>query len=136
VDFLALGHPFVDAELAYVGSYDFGGLTAARRIPSTALKGKAGYLFVFIVRNRVTREDGDECLFRLEPVFVDSSNHVDEDALITALTAEATDSSYPQPSLSPDLAFETARCHLENKVGLWDWTDDVEFLSLSWVEFD
>ncbi len=49
-------------------------------IPGTTLKGKAGYLFVFMVRNRVTREDGDECLFRLEPVFVNSSNHVDEEA--------------------------------------------------------
>lgn len=136
VDFLALGHPFVDAELAYVGSYDFGGLTAARRILGTALKGKAGYLFVFIVRNRVTREDGDECLFRLEPVFVDSSNRVYEEALLPALTGEGTDSNHPQPTLGPVPAFETARSHLENKIGLWDWTDDVEFMSLSWVEFD
>jgi len=75
-------------------------------------------------------------MFRLEPVFVNSSNHVDEEALLPALTAEATDSSHPQLSLGPAPAFETARSHLENKIGLWDWTDDVEFLSLSWVEFD
>lgn len=136
IDFLALGHPFVDAELAYVGSYDFGGLTSVRRISSTDMKGKQGYLFVFIVRNRVTREDGDECLFRLEPVFVDSSNHVQEDVVLTALTAEATDSTFPKPNLDPAIAFETAKGHLEAKIGLWDWTDDVEFLSLSWVEFD
>jgi|HubBroStandDraft_6_1064221.scaffolds.fasta_scaffold975137_1 hypothetical protein len=55
---------------------------------------------------------------------------------LTALTAEATDSSFPKPGLGPTIAFETAKNYLETKIGLWDWTDDVEFLSLNWVEFD
>jgi hypothetical protein len=53
-EFLALGHPFVDAMLAYVGSYDFGGLTACRRISAPNLKGRSGFLFVFILRQRIT----------------------------------------------------------------------------------
>ena len=64
-DFLAIGHPFVDAMLAHVGSYDFGGLAAARRIPCPTLAGRKGFLFVFVVRRRIAREDGDEYLFRV-----------------------------------------------------------------------
>ncbi len=63
VEFLALGHPFVDAMLACVGSYDFGGLTAVRHISEPSLAGRAGHLFLFIVRRRIAHEDGDECLF-------------------------------------------------------------------------
>lgn len=61
---------------------------------------------------------------------------MNDDALTPALTAEGTDLSDPQLTLAPATAFETARTHLETKIGLWDWADDVEFLSLSWVEFD
>jgi hypothetical protein len=32
-------------------------------------------------------------------------------------------------------AFYAAKQHLEQTAALWDWTDDVEFLGLSWVEF-
>jgi RNA polymerase recycling family protein len=64
-DFLALGHPFVDAMLEYLGSYDFGGLTAQRAIKEPKLAGRAGYLFVFVKRERITREGDDECLFQL-----------------------------------------------------------------------
>ena len=31
-EFLALGHPFIDAMLRYIGDYDFGGHTAVRVI--------------------------------------------------------------------------------------------------------
>lgn len=67
---IALGHPFVDAMPSYVGSYDFGGLTANRSISAPEFSGRGGFLFMFIVRQRITREDGDECLFHHEPVFV------------------------------------------------------------------
>ncbi|MGH9761988.1 MAG: helicase-related protein, partial [Blastocatellia bacterium] len=45
-EFLALGHLFVDSMLAYVGSYDFGGLAAIRRISAPKLAGRSGFLFV------------------------------------------------------------------------------------------
>jgi ERCC4-related helicase len=134
-EFLALGHPFIDAMLGYVGSYDFGGLTAARTIPGTNLRGKSGFLFVFVVRRRITREDTDECLFRFEPVFVSSDRRIDEEAARVAVSKEATNVSPGKGMADPRAAFEMAKRHLEEKTELWDWDDDVEFVGMSWVEF-
>jgi ERCC4-related helicase/HKD family nuclease len=136
-DFLAIGHPFVDAMLEHVGSYDFGGLTAVRQIVSKEFAGRSGYLFIFVVRERITREDGDECLFRFSPVFVDSAGNVDEAPLATAVTESAIEDTAKSSAPLPDPAkpFETARKWLEEKTGVWDWDDDVEFISASWVEF-
>lgn len=135
-DFLALGHPFVDAMLRYVGSYDFGGLTAVRRIAWPDLSGQSGHLFVFILRQRITREDADECLFRFEPVFVTTAGEINEQAAAAAVTQTAVESRQAGAH-PPDLAaaFQVARQHLEKGTGIWDWADDVEFLGLSWVEF-
>lgn len=135
-EFLALGHPFVDAMLGYVGSYDFGGLTAVRHLREPKLAGRSGFLFAFVVRQRITREDGDECLFRFEPVFVTAAGQVDEEVVTAAVTGEAvaaTPSAGRVPA--PDGAFAVARQHLEERAGVWDWADDVEFLGLSWVLF-
>lgn len=135
-EFLALGHPFVDAMLSYAGSYDFGGLTAIRHIQSPKLAGRSGYLFIFVVRQRITRDGGDECLFQFQPVFVNRDGVVDNESLETAVTAtsmevDATKCIPPDPMD----AFKTARTGLERKMALWDWIDDVEFLGMSWVEF-
>ena len=133
-EFLALGHPFVDAMLHYVGSYDFGGLTASRAIPAPQLKGKSGYLFVFVVRQRITRDDGDECLFRFEPVFVDDEGQIDPAAAHAAVIGEASSEATCLPSGTPAEAFELARRHLEAKAELW-WEDEVEFVGLSLTTF-
>ena len=135
-EFLALGHQFVDAMLAYVGSYDFGGLTACRCIKAPAFQGRCGFLFLFVVRQRLTREDGDECLFHFEPVFVDSGGKVDEQATVVAVTQEAGDADLKTAPGDAEAAFNVAKKFLENKAQLWDWQDDVEFLGTSWVEFE
>lgn len=136
VEFFALGHPFVDAMLAYVGSYDFGGLTAIRRVASRELAGTRGFLFVFIVRQRITREDGDECLFQFQPVFVTAENQIHGEALSAAVSLPAIEDSTAAPGIpDPTAAFRTAQSHLEQNASLWDWADDIEFLGLSWVEF-
>ena len=119
-----------------MGSYDFGGLTAVRRIEFPALAGRSGFLFVFVVRRRVSREDAEECLFEFRPVFVTPTGEVDEEALQPAVNQSAAeipqgDSSVPDPSA----AFRAAQKHLEETAELWDWFDDVEFIGLSWVEF-
>lgn len=134
--FLAIGHPFIDAMLSHVGSYDFGGLTAIRNIHEPRLAGRSGFLFGFVVRQRVTREDGDECLFQFTPVFVTADGDIDEDALAIAVTRDATEAQAKGP-VPPEgsAAFDIARSHLEQKFGLWDWADDVEFLGISWVTF-
>jgi superfamily II DNA/RNA helicase len=134
--FLAIGHPFIDATLSHVGSYDFGGLTAIRDIHEPTLAGLSGFLFAFVVRQRVTREDGDECLFQFTPVFVTAAGAIDEAALAVAVTRDATETQAKGP-VPPEgsAAFDIARSHLETKFGLWDWADDVEFLGMSWVTF-
>ena len=134
--FLAIGHPFVDAALTYVGSYDFGGLAAIRHIQEPSLAGQSGYLFVFIIRKRVSLEHGDECLFEFSPVFITADGQPDEKALSAAVTRQATETS-AKVAAPPDAArfFELAKRNLEERLGLWDWDDDVEFIGLSWVQF-
>jgi hypothetical protein len=135
-EFLALGHPFVDVMLSYAGSYDFGGLASIRHIQSPKLAGRSGYLFIFVARQRITRDGGDECLFQFQPVFVNRDGVIDDESLETAVTAMAieADTTKCTPP-DPIDAFETARTRLESKLALWDWIDDVEFLGMSWVEF-
>lgn len=133
-EFLALGHPFVDGMLAYVGSYDFGGLATTRQIRNESLSGRTGWLFAFVVRQRISREGDDECLFRFEPVFVDSTGSVDPSAALAAISVEATGSA-TRPPTDVDRAFQVAKEHLESQSTVWDWDDDVEFLAASWVEF-
>jgi hypothetical protein len=88
------------------------------------------------VRQRITRGAGDECLFRLEPVFVDSQGKIDLAAAVEAVASEATGEAKEPPAAFPgDIAFKAAREHLEGKASLWDWEDDVEFIGLSWTEF-
>jgi ERCC4-related helicase len=135
-EFLALGHPFVGAMLQYVGSYDFGGLTAARTIACPEFAGSSGLLFLFVERQRIAHETGDECLFRFRPVFVWSDGRIDPDAASAAVTASSTDDdSLPGEAANPELLFQTAQQFLEAETGLWDWNDVVEFLGLSWVRF-
>lgn len=134
-EFLALGHPFIDAMLTHVGSYDFGGLTAMRRIVCSELAGVTGYLFVFVVRRRITREGGDECLFDFHPVFVRSDGVVDDPSARAALDHQATDTGVQHVPPDASAFFETAKSHLAKAVNLWDWEDDVEFVGLSFVEF-
>ncbi|MEX0802238.1 MAG: helicase-related protein [Candidatus Binatia bacterium] len=134
-EFLALGHPFIDSMLSYVGSYDFGGLTSTRQIVNKELAGVSGYLFVFVVRRRITREDGDECLFDFFPVFVRDDGAIDENAATSSVNLPATDAS--TPNAPPDIAtsFATAQNHLQTVANLWDWEEDVEFIGASRVEF-
>jgi hypothetical protein len=89
-----------------------------------------------VVRERISREDTDECLFRFEPVFVHDDGRIDTGAAESAVTAEGTalDSPLTQP---PDVErlFDVARKHLESAANVWEWIDDVEFLALSRVLF-
>jgi hypothetical protein len=131
---MALGHPFIDSMLTYVGSYDFGGLTAVREIKAAGLAGESGFLFIFVMRHRLTRDDGDEYLFEFMPVFVDAKGKVDEKPLAYALKPGARASgSINAPD--PTTAFQTAKKYVEQKASIWDWDEDIEFVGLSWVIF-
>lgn len=134
-DFLALGHPLVEAMLEYAGSYDFGGLATLRRINDPQFAGRCGCLFLFVVRERIAHESGDECLFQLHPVFVDKSGTVDAAAAAAAVKASVKDDKTIAPESDLRSLFDAARQYLETKFGIWGWEDDVEFIGLSWVEF-
>lgn len=134
-EFLAIGHPFVDSMLSHVGSYDFGGLAAARQIPSTELAGVTGYLFALVVTRRITRDDGDECLFDFCPVFVRSDGTIDEIASRAAVNLAGNELNHVDSLPDVIESFSLAMEYLEKTVGLWDWKEDVEFIGLSWNEF-
>ena len=134
-EFLALGHPLVEAMLRYAGSYDFGGLTALRRVQDSRLAGRSGFLFLFVVRQRITHEAGDECLFQFHPVFVDKAGKIDDEAGAAAVSSTAKEEKATQTVVEPAPFFVAARRHLDQNLSLWSWDDDVEFLGLSWVEF-
>ncbi|MCI0684699.1 MAG: DEAD/DEAH box helicase family protein, partial [Gemmataceae bacterium] len=134
-EFIALGHPLVEAMLEYAGSYDFGGLTALRRIAHPKLAGKSGCLFLFVQRERIARDTTDECLFQFHPVFVDTEGQVDQEAAAAAVGATVKEDKATHVQVEPKPMFDAAREHLEQKLGVWSWDDDVEFLGMSWVEF-
>ena len=144
--FFALGHPFVDAMLAHIGNYDFGGHTATRviRVPGTDGEPAAGWQFNFIVRSRVAREDGDEYLFNLYTAVIQPDGSVDEKLAEAAASQHALDEDIP-PKVSTELrcveslelnaAFDAGRAWLEQKVGIWDWDEEVELLGVARVVF-
>ena len=134
-EFMALGHPFIDAMLAYVGSYDFGGLTAVREIKAPAMVGVDGFLFIFVIRHRMAREDCDEYLFELAPAFSTAEGEVNETALDFAMCYTTDSAAYAVNPPDPGRAFQAVKKHLEQKAGIWDWDEDVEFIGLSWVIF-
>jgi len=142
-DFLALGHPFVDAMLRRVGDYSFGGHTAVRVIQADGLDSatpKAGYQFNFTVRSRVQREDGDEYLFDLYTLVVLPDGTLDE------RMAEIAAREFSLPDGPGDTALETlgqlesldlrsayqlAKAALEKRAEFWDWEEDVGLIGVA-----
>jgi superfamily II DNA or RNA helicase len=142
-DFLALGHPFIDAMLRRVGDYSFGGHTTVRMIPKNGMDSKvpmAGYQFNFMVRSRVQREDGDEYLFDLHTVVVlpDGSINAELSSLAASSYSE-NEPVAPQAERALDSlgkmdveeAFQNAKAHVEQNAQLWDWDEDVELIGVT-----
>lgn len=146
-EFLAIGHPFVDAMLRYIGEYEFGGQTAVRVVRTadvTGEEGLAGYQFNFTVRRRVAREDGDEYLFDMHAVVVDAESAVNEELSGVAAreySCEDCDDSKVACALRGlerlivEQAFEIAKEHLQKKTSLWDWDEDVDLIGVAKVVF-
>ena len=144
-DFLALGHPFIDAMLRRVGDYSFGGHSTVSMIPPNGLDSAApmaGYQFNFTVRSRVQREDGDEYLFDMHTVVVLPDGSIDAGLSSLAATSYSeNDSLSPQIERALDaldkmdvkVAFQYAKEHVERTVQLWDWEEDVELIGVARV---
>jgi len=146
-EFLAIGHPFVDAMIRHIGEYDFGGHTAVRviKLPDSRPDiAASGFQFNFTVRKRVAREDGDEHLFDFYTVVVRSDGSVDEGLAELAAGSYSCDESPDQrvsaalnelDSISVDTAFESAKAYLEKQTKLWDWDEEVDLIGVAKVVF-
>ena len=144
-DFLALGHPFIDAMLRRVGDYSFGGHNAVRVVAANGLGSaapQAGYQFNFMVRSRVQREDGDEYLFDLYTVVVLPDGSIDADlSSLAASSYSENDSISPQAERALDMldkldveeTFQPAKNYVEQNAQLWDWDEDVELIGVARV---
>jgi superfamily II DNA/RNA helicase len=139
--FFALGNPFVDKMLKVCGDVSFGGYCVERAVKNQKVKAGTGYQFNFIVRQRIQREDHEEFLFSLYPVFVRDDGAMDD------LAARVCVDAYCQPliktseqkgldvDLRSDRAFEIASAHLQARVKtIWDWNEDVSLLNLALVQ--
>ena len=135
-EFMALGHTFVDAMLTCVGAYDFGGLTASRRITNKELQGVRGIQFNFVVRERITQEYGEEWLFSFHPVFVTENGEIRQDAAKAAV--ETSGENFDAPFVDSGklhTLYKKAQEHLESTLNLWDWDEEVDLLNMAAVEF-
>lgn len=147
-EFLAIGHPFVDAMIRRIGEYDFGGHTATRFIKLLDSGPEciaAGFQFNFTVRRRVAREDGDEHLFDWHTVVVLCDGNVDERLAALAAKEYSLTGYEPTPSVSAVLdrltsaelerASLSARAYLEQRTQLWDWDEEVDLIGVAKVVF-
>jgi hypothetical protein len=144
-DFLALGHPFIDAMLRRVGDYSFGGHNAVRVIRANGIDSvapQAGYQFNFTVRSRVQREDGDEYLFDMHTVVVLPDGSIGAE-LSSLAASHYSENESPSPKAERALdaldkmdveeAFQHAKDHIERTAQLWDWDEDVELIGVARV---
>jgi len=135
--FFALGHPFVDRMLKACGEVTFGGYCTKRYVKKTSVNARCGYAFNFIVRQRIHRDNHEDFLFSLHPVFVTDNSASD------SVAAKASLESFSDPlnkdihvRPKPNDAFEIAKVHLQKEVKtIWDWEEDVSLLNLAFVEF-
>ena len=147
-EFLAIGHPFVDAMIRHIGGYEFGGHTATRfvKLPDSGTENMvAGFQFNFTDRRRVAREDGDEHLFDWHTVVVLSDGSIDERLAILAAKEYSLTGYEPAPSVTAAIdrltsvelekSFSSARAYLEKRTQLWDWDEEVDLIGVAKVVF-
>ncbi len=144
-EFLALGHPFIDAMLRRVGDYSFGGHTTVRVIPANGFDSatpRAGYQLNFTVRSRVQRDDGDEYLFDMHTLVVLADGALDEKlaelaarefSLEDGSNNAALEALRQLETLDVDNAYQLAKAALEKRVQFWDWDEDVELIGVARV---
>ena len=133
--FFALGHPFVDRMLKACGDVGFGGYCTRRYVKNSRPAGLCGYAFNFIVRQRIHRDEHEEFLFSLHPVFVTADGAIDDFAARVSLESYGLSlNDQVEVNLRPDDAFEIAKGRLQEQVKMiWDWEEDVSLLNLALV---
>lgn len=143
LDFMALGHPFVDAAIRYGGDVSFGGLATSREIPHSGLRGTTGVHFNFVVKRTTRVEAGEQISFDLATIFVQSDGTLRSEAASAALMAFSLDATRAKPgqpaALSPadvDRLDEIARAEVLRMYEAEDlWDEDVECLNAAVTTF-
>jgi len=137
LEFLAIGHPFVDAMLDYIGSYDFGGLATSRKVRNEKLKGIKGFQFNFIEKKIIPQEIvGDEYLFSFHSIFITDDNEIREDIAEVLVNTETFGEPAVTSGFNLSEKYELIRSHMENKRDFWDWDEEVDLLNISRIEFE
>ena len=133
--FFALGHPFVDSMLKACGDVSFGGYCTRRYVKNPKVSPRYGYTFNFIVRQRIHRDDHEEFLFALHPIFIGDDGTIDDITAKTCLESYSDSLNRDiQIHLGSDDAFEIAKGRLQKQVKtIWDWEEDVTLLNLALV---
>lgn len=135
IDFFALGHPFVDSMLSYIGSYDFGGLNSKRIIKDQKLAETAGFQFNFIVKKRITQELGDEYLFAFHSVFIDDKGNVTPEISKTLIETKSEAVETYKEKLQVEDKIQKVKKYLEESADIWDWEEEVDLINAARVEF-
>ncbi|MBN2543376.1 DEAD/DEAH box helicase [bacterium] len=137
LDFLAIGHPFVDAMLYSCGDIEFTGDTALRKIIVPGAKPRKGIQFNFIIRSRVRRDDYEEYMFNMETVFIGNDLKIDKSASVIsgrAYGVPADIDTFASLRIDLDGVYEVAKDHIKEKFSdIWDWEEDVELLNVALV---
>jgi len=136
LEFFAIGHPFIDAMVDYIGSYDFGGLAAARKIKNDKYKGINGYQFNFIRKKIIPQEVvGDEYLFSFYTTFITDDNQINEDIAEALINTEAIEDGKVNTDSTLSKKINQVKTHMEDKMKLWDWDEEVDVLNVCRIEF-
>jgi hypothetical protein len=117
------------------GDVSFGGYCAQRYVKNPKVSSRCGYAFDFIVRQRIHRDDHEEFLFAMHPIFVGDDGTIDDIAAKVCLESYSDTLNIEiQVQLRPDDAFQIAKERLEKQVkSIWDWDEDVSLLNLALV---
>jgi hypothetical protein len=145
-DFLALGHPFIDAMLRRVGDYSFGGHTTVRVIPVNGLDLKRPWRATSLISWSARESNAktgmntfSTCTRWLCCLTEASTRHFPLwlPVAIARMTHPRRKSNKALDSLDKmdvEEAFQYAKAHVERTAQLWDW-EDVELIGVGGADW-
>jgi hypothetical protein len=138
LQFMAFGHPFVEAAVEFCGSYDSGGLASRRFVRAPVASTVRGIQFNFVVKRPSQPEDLEETRFDFHPIVVDEAYGYNEEASKQALMhyseAGADEDQFGfAKGLDIDKASSVARTVLADRLGEAVWDEDIHLLNVAWV---
>ncbi|GAI79023.1 unnamed protein product, partial [marine sediment metagenome] len=138
LEFMALGHPFVNAAIQHCGSVDFKGVATCRTIEDINLRGTKGLHCNFVVKLSRSTTNSELVYFQMVPVFVEQDGIINEEAAKVALFKQSKDDAQLSRRLDLNLLtlYELARDAVTKKYEGSDiWEEDFLCLNVAMVEF-